>query len=60
MMDIKKIPESMPLEYLDPKVLKELKTEDWSGLAFQRKWSNQKLGKEIIKAGKLIYEKDWT
>ena len=59
-MDIRKIPESMPLEFLNPKVLKALTAEDWSGLAFQRGWSNERLGKEIIKAGKLIYEKDWT
>mgnify|MGYP003112648355 FL=1 len=60
MMDIKKIPESMPLEFLNPKVLKALTAEDWSGLAFQRGWSNERLGKEIVKAGKLLYEKDWT
>ena len=58
-MDIRKIPESMPLEFLNPKVLKALTAEDWSGLAFQRGWSNEKLGKEIVKAGKLIYEKRW-
>ncbi len=60
MMDIRKIPESMPLEFLNPKVLKALTAEDWSGLAFQRGWSNERLGKEIVKAGKLLYEKDWT
>ena len=59
-MDIRKIPKSMPLEFLNPKVLKALTAEDWSGLAFQRGWSNERLGKEIIKAGKLLYEKDWT
>tara|TARA_B100000131_G_scaffold142663_1_gene138835 strand:- start:2744 stop:2926 length:183 start_codon:yes stop_codon:yes gene_type:complete len=60
MMDIRKIPESMPLEFLNPKILKALTAEDWSGLAFQRGWSNERLGKEIVKAGKLLYEKDWT
>ena len=43
-MDIRKIPKSMPLEFLNPKVLKALTAEDWSGLAFQRGWSNEKLG----------------
>tara|TARA_B100000287_G_scaffold223452_1_gene210854 strand:- start:4775 stop:4954 length:180 start_codon:yes stop_codon:yes gene_type:complete len=58
-MDLSKIPDSMPIEFLNPKLLKKLTTEDWSGLAFKRGWSNDKLGKEIIKAGKLIYEKQW-
>jgi len=49
----------MPIEFLNPKLLKKLTTEDWSGLAFKRGWSNGQLGKEIVKAGKLIYEKQW-
>jgi len=58
-MDLSKIPDSMPIEFFNTKVLKELTTEDWSGLAFKRGWNNEKLGKEIVKAGKLIYEKKW-
>ena len=49
----------MPIEFFNTKVLKALTTEDWSGLAFKRNWSNERLGKEIVKAGKLIYEKKW-
>ena len=58
-MDLSKIPEKMPIEFLNPKLLKQLTTEDWSGLAFKRGWNNEKLGKEIVKAGKLVYEKKW-
>jgi len=58
-MDLSKIPDSMPIEFFNTKVLKELTTEDWSGLAFKRGWNNEKLGREIVKAGKLIYEKRW-
>ena len=58
-MDLSKIPDSMPIEFFNTKVLKELTTEDWSGLAFKRGWYNEKLGREIVKAGKLIYEKRW-
>ena len=58
-MDLSKIPDSMPIESFNTKVLKALTTEDWSGLAFKRGWNNEKLGKEIVKAGKLIYEKRW-
>ena len=49
----------MPIEFFNTKVLKALTTEDWSGLAFKRGWNNEKLGREIVKAGKLIYEKRW-
>ena len=58
-MDLSKIPDSMPIEFFNTKVLKALTTEDWSGLAFKRVWNNEKLGKEIVKAGKLVYEKKW-
>jgi len=58
-MDLSNIPDSMPIEFFNTKVLKELTTEDWSGLAFKRGWNNEKLGREIVKAGKLIYEKRW-
>ena len=58
-MDLSKIPDSMPIEFFNTKDLKALTTEDWSGLAFKRGWNNEKLGKEIVKAGKLIYEKKW-
>jgi len=48
----------MPVEFLNTKVLKALRTEDWSALAFRREWSNEKLGNQIVKAGRIIYEKD--
>ncbi len=48
----------MPVEFLNTKVLKALTTEDWSALAFKRDWSNEKLGSQIVKAGRIIYEKD--
>ncbi len=57
-MDITKIPDDMPVEFLNTKVLKALTTEDWSALAFKRDWSNEKLGSQIVKAGRIIYEKD--
>tara|TARA_R100001443_G_scaffold1602_1_gene5782 strand:- start:417 stop:590 length:174 start_codon:yes stop_codon:yes gene_type:complete len=57
-MDITKIPNSMPMEFLNTKVLMKLTTEDWSALAFQREWTSEQLGKEIVKAGKRIYENE--
>ena len=57
-MDITKIPDDMPVEFLNTKVLKALTTEDWSALAFKRDWSNEKLRSQIVKAGRIIYEKD--
>ena len=57
-MDITKIPDDMPVEFLNTKVLKALTTEDLAALAFKRDWSNEKLGSQIVKAGRSIYEKD--
>ena len=57
-MDNTKIPNSMPMEILNTKVLMKLTTEDWSALAFQREWTSEQLGKEIVKAGKRIYENE--
>ena len=57
-MDITKIPDEMPIEFLNTKVLKALTTEDWSALAFRRKWTHEMLGSQIVKVGRIIYEKD--
>tara|TARA_R100001463_G_scaffold6362_1_gene20959 strand:- start:781 stop:960 length:180 start_codon:yes stop_codon:yes gene_type:complete len=58
-MDLSKIPDSMPIEFFNTKVLKNLTTENWSELAFRRKWTDEMLGSQIVKAGKLIHEKKW-
>jgi len=55
-MDITKLPDDMPIDCIHPKTLQEITTMQWSALAFRRGWTNEKLGKEIIKAGKLIHE----
>ena len=57
-MDLSKIPNSMPIEFFNTKVLKALTTEDWSALAFQREWTSEQLGKEIVKEKINVYNDD--
>ena len=57
-MDITNIPNDLPVGLLPVKILKDLSTSDWSGLAFRRGWTDERLGKEIVKAGKIIFERE--
>ena len=57
-MDITSIPNDLPVSLLPIQILKNLSTSDWSGLAFRRGWTDERLGKEIIRAGKIIFERE--
>ena len=57
-MDITKIPNDIPVNLFPIQILKNLSTSDWSGLAFRRGWTDERLGKEIVRAGKIIFEKE--
>ena len=55
-MNIKEMPDEMPVDYLPVEIQGELKTEDWSEIAFRKGWTNERLGKEIVASGRRIYE----
>ena len=57
-MDITRIPNDLPVNLFPVQILKNLSTSDWSGLAFRRVWTDKRLGQEIIRAGKIIFERE--
>ena len=57
-MDITRIPNDLPVNLFPVQILKNLSTSDWSGLAFRRGWTDKRLGQEIIRAGKIIFERE--
>jgi len=57
-MDITKIPNDIPVNLFPIQILKSLSVSDWSGLAFRRGWTNEQLGKEIVRAGKILFERE--